>query len=188
MTNDQRPMTKLILLIGLPGSGKSSLAQKLVAESQETLLISTDAIRAKLFGDEAIQGNWLLVWRELQHQFQQAVEQIQLGQAEEAIYDATNASCQHRLEALALAREIGFTHITGLWLDLPVWLCLARNRRRQRQVPEDVIFRMYRQLRDAPPTLEDGLDRLLRYYPGVSSQEIAIGLMSNNRTQPNSHI
>ncbi|MCL1473455.1 AAA family ATPase [Argonema antarcticum] len=181
-------MTRLILLIGLPGSGKSFLAQKLVAQSQETLLISTDAIRAKLFGDEAIQGSWLLVWQELQHQFQQAVQQIQLGQAEAAIYDATNAVRQHRREAIASSREIGFTHITGLWLDIPVWLCLARNRRRQRQVPEDVIFRMYRQLRDAPPTLEDGLDRLLPYYPGVSSQEIAIWLKSNNRTQPNSHI
>ncbi|MBD3562542.1 AAA family ATPase, partial [Planktothrix sp. FACHB-1355] len=145
-------MTKLIFLIGLPGSGKSSLAQKLVAEYPQRLLISTDTIRAKLFGDEAIQGPWFLVWDELTRQFQQAVEQIQLGQAKEAIYDATNAVCPQRREAIALARAIGFTHITALWLDIPVWLCLARNRRRQRRVPEDVIFRMYGRLREAPPT------------------------------------
>ncbi|MFB2969060.1 AAA family ATPase [Aerosakkonema sp. BLCC-F183] len=167
-------MTRLIFLIGLPGSGKSSLAQKLVAECPQRLLISTDTIRAKLFGDEAIQGPWFLVWDELTRQFQQAVEQIQLGQAKEAIYDATNAVCQQRREAIALARATGFAHITALWLDIPVWLCLARNRRRQRRVPEDVIFRMHERLRSAPPTLEDGLDPILRYYPGVASTEIAL--------------
>jgi predicted kinase len=40
---------------------------------------------------------------------------------------------------------------------------LARNRRRERLVPEDVILRMHRQLRDAPPTLPEGLDCLIDY-------------------------
>lgn len=159
-------MTKLILLIGLPGSGKSTLAQKLIAEPPRSLLISTDTIRGQLFGDEAIQGPWLLVWRELQRQLQQAALTIAQGQAAQAIYDATNAARRQRKEAIALCRETGFTHITGLWLDIPVWLCLSRNRRRQRQVPDDVIFRMYRQLRGAPPTLADGFDRLIRYHLG----------------------
>ncbi len=181
-------MTRLILLIGLPGSGKSSLAKQLVLESPSRLLISTDAIRAKLFGDEAIQGAWLSVWRQVEREFRQAVCQIDRKEAKEAIYDATNAARQQRKEALALARETGFTHITGLWLDIPVWICLARNRRRQRQVPDEVIFRMHRRLRDAPPSLEDGLDRLIRFYPGLPSTEIAIALESNNRTEPNLHI
>lgn len=157
-------MTKLILLIGLPGSGKSTLAQQLIAEPSRTLLISTDTIRGQLFGDEAIQGPWLLVWRELQRQLQQAALVINQGQATVAIYDATNAARRQRKDAIALCRETGFTHITGLWFDTPIWLCLWRNRRRQRQVPEEVIFRMYRQLRDAPPALVDGFDRLIRYH------------------------
>lgn len=181
-------MTKLILLIGLPGSGKSTLAKQLVAESPRRQLISTDAIRAKLFGDEAIQGPWLLIWQELHRQLQEAVEQIALGKLTETIYDATNAARAQRKEAIALAREIGFTDIIGLWLDIPVWLCLARNRRRHRRVPDEVIFRMHRQLRDAPPSLEENLDRLIRYYPGLPSTEIAIALESNNRTEPNLYI
>ena len=48
--------SQLILLIGLPGSGKSSLAEQLVAQSPGSAIISTDAIRAQLFGDEGIQG------------------------------------------------------------------------------------------------------------------------------------
>lgn len=156
-------MIKLILLIGLPGSGKSSLAQQLLVEEPRRQLISTDAIRSQLFGDEAVQGSWLLVWHEVQRQFQRAVVQNSRAAAKEAIYDATNAQRRHRREVIALARATGFTHITGLRLDTPVWLCLARNKKRDRRVPEDVIFRMHRQLRDAPPTLQEGLDCLIHY-------------------------
>ncbi len=150
-------MTKLILLIGLPGSGKSTLTKQLLAECPQMLLISTDAIRGQLFGYEAVQGPWLLIWREIEQQFQQAI-----ATANTAIFDATNAQRRHRREVIALARNLGFTHIRGIWVDTPVWLCLARNKRRSRQVPEEIILRMHRQLRDAPPSLEEGLDSLIR--------------------------
>ena len=169
-------MAKLILLIGLPGSGKSTLTQQLLAQDPRRLLISTDAIRSQLFGDEAIQGSWLLIWQEVQCQFRHAVGQIVQMSAQSAIYDATNAQRRHRREVIALARNVGFTHITGLWLDTPVWLCLARNRQRDRQVPEAVIFRMHRQLRDAPPTLQEGLDCLIRHHSIELSTEIALAL------------
>lgn len=168
-------MARLLLLIGLPASGKSSLAQQLLAESRRQL-ISTDAIRHQLFGDEAFQGPWVLVWREVQHQFQQVVAQSDSTSIGEAIYDATNAQRRNRREVITLARGAGFTHITGVWLDTPVWLCLARNRRRDRKVPEDVIFRMHRQLRDAPPTLYEGLDRLIHCTSTGESTEIALAL------------
>ena len=151
-------MTQLIVLIGLPGSGKSSFASWLVAECPRIKVISTDAIRAQLFGSEAVQGSWLLVWHQVEQQMQQAVEQ-----SVDAIYDATNAVRSHRVEAIASSRTRGFTHITGVWLDTPVQLCLERNHRRDRTVPEEVIWRMHSSLRDAPPSLQDGLDRLIRY-------------------------
>ncbi len=153
-------MTTLILLIGLPASGKSTLARQLQAECPDRDLISTDAIREKIFGAEVIQGSWLVIWQEVQRQFQSAIAAHRT-----AIYDATNAQRSRRREILSLGRELGFTTITGIWVDTPVWLCLARNKRRTRQVPEEVIFRMHRQLRDAPPSLAEGLDELLVLSP-----------------------
>ena len=49
------------LLIGPPGSGKTTLAQELAPLLQgdgelPALVLSTDAIRAELFGDAAVQG------------------------------------------------------------------------------------------------------------------------------------
>ncbi|MFN6460984.1 MAG: AAA family ATPase [Nostoc sp. DedVER02] len=150
-------MTKFFLLIGLPGSGKSTFAKQLLAECPQMSLISTDVIRGQLFGSQTLQGPWLLIWREVERQFQQAI-----STANAALFDATNAQRRNRRKVIAFARELGFTQITAIWVDTPVWLCLARNKRRSRQVPEEIILRMHRQLRDAPPSLEEGLDKLIR--------------------------
>ncbi|MBD2137111.1 AAA family ATPase [Anabaena sp. FACHB-1237] len=148
-------MTKLILLIGLPGSGKSTLAKNLLLEYPQMQLISTDAIRGKLFGSEAIQGSWLLIWQEIEQQFQKCV----ISQTS-AIFDATNAQRRNRRDVIDLARISGFTNIVGLWIKTPVWLCLSRNQKRQRQVPQDVILKMHRQLQNAPPSMDEGMDEL----------------------------
>ncbi|MCA1993962.1 MAG: AAA family ATPase [Coleofasciculus sp. S288] len=160
-------MTKLIVLIGLPGSGKSFLASALLAEFPGSRRISTDAIRARLFGDESIQGSWLLVWHQVERQFRQAVKYSSM-----AIYDATNAVRRYRVDAIALGRVVGFTEIIGLWLDTPLQLCLERNRQRDRIVPESIILQMHASLQSAPPTLQDGLDRLIRYSPGSTPHEV----------------
>ena len=146
----------LVLLIGLPGSGKSTFARSL-----NSRIISTDAIRAQLFGKEAIQGDWLKIWLEVRSQFQQAVNAIASGEIEFAIYDATNAVRKQRKSAIALARNSGFTYITGVWINPSIEVCLERNRMRSRQVPEAVIDRMARRLYGAPPTLEEGLDEIV---------------------------
>ena len=153
---------RLIILIGLPGSGKSTVAARLLQANLQRRVISTDAIRSHLFGDEARQGSWLKVWREVGQQFQQAVKQQMLtGQALEAIYDATNAVRRDRRRAIALARICGFTDIIGVWLNTPLDVCLHRNRQRDRQVPDAVILRMHRCLTGAPPSVSDGCDRLI---------------------------
>lgn len=154
----------LMLLIGIPGSGKSTWAAEFQRLQPETIVISTDRIREKLFGDAALQGSWFLVQQEMRQQLQQAVLQIQSGQAKLAIYDATNAKRRYRRDLIALVRSIGFTHITAVWLNPPLELCLLRNQTRSRQVPEFVIHRMYRQLWSNPPRLREGIDRLF-YNP-----------------------
>jgi predicted kinase len=149
-------MSRLILMIGIPGCGKSTLTQKLLVKHPKILLISTDKIRCQLFGDEAIQGSWLQIWQEIKTLFQYAVTQKLT-----AIYDATNAQRRQRKDAIALAREIGFNQIIGIWVNTPLSVCLERNQKRDRQVREEIIMGMYQQLTDAPPSKADGLDRVI---------------------------
>ena len=50
-------MAKFIMLIGLPGSGKSYIAEKTKAKMKSVLVVSSDEIRKELFGDENDQQN-----------------------------------------------------------------------------------------------------------------------------------
>ncbi|WP_040483908.1 AAA family ATPase [Lyngbya aestuarii] len=149
-------MSKLILMIGLPGSGKSFFATQLQINHPQYQLISTDTIRAQLFGDEGIQGPWLRVWSQVQYQFKQAV-----GEGTDAIYDATNTQRRQRKEVITVAREIGFDPIFAVWVNTPLEICLQRNQNRLRQVPEEIILKMHRQLTDVPPSLSEPLDSLI---------------------------
>lgn len=149
-------MSKLILMIGLPGSGKSFFANKLSINNPEYYLISTDKIRGKLFGDEAIQGPWLRVWSDVEQQFKQAVLETR-----DVIYDATNTQRRQRQEVITIAREIGFHPIFAVWVNTPLEKCLQRNQNRSRQVPEEIILKMHRQLTDVPPCLQEPLEGLI---------------------------
>jgi predicted kinase len=150
----------LILLIGLPGSGKSSLAQRLATEYRHCQIVSVDALRAKL-EDESSQGDGQQLWREIEQQLQQAVQRFQ-EQRGKVIYDATNVAFGTRCRAIRLARAAGFTQITGVWVDTPFWLCLKRNRQRTQVVPELSILSMYCQLLIAPPSPQEDLEHLVR--------------------------
>lgn len=167
-------MSHLLLLIGLPGSGKSSLTTQLMQQCPKRRIVSTDAIRSQLFGDERIQGDWLKIEREITRQFQQTVEQSNAGEVSEGIYDATNAVRSQRREAIELARTCGFTQITGVWLKTPLWLCLQRNYQRDRQVPENIILKMHRRLLGAVPRVEEGFDRLIELQPGFTIDAIPL--------------
>ena len=170
LATDRQP--SLIFLIGLPGSGKSFLAAQLQQACPDRPIVSTDATRAELFGNAAEQGSWALIQQEVQRQLQQAAIAIRAGRSsaalddaaiyDAAIYDATNVRRCYRRSAISTARTAGFRQIIGIWLDTPLPLCLQRNRQRDRQVPEAVIRKMHRQLRGAPPHLNDGFDRLVK--------------------------
>ncbi|MBD0336708.1 MAG: AAA family ATPase [Cyanobacteria bacterium Co-bin13] len=152
----------LILLIGLPGSGKSTWAKNFVFQFPAYHWVATDGIRQRLYGDEAEQGDWMTIWRTVQAEWRADVAAICQGQLAGTVYDATNVRRRGRRDAIATARQIGFTHITACWFDVPLAVCLQRNRQRARQVPEEVMQRMHRQLTGAPPSAAEGFDQLAR--------------------------
>lgn len=161
-------MPDLHLLIGIPGSGKSTYATAWSRNNPNRFVVSTDAIRANLFGDASIQGSWQLVEREVDRQFRRWGRQrggvVTPLTLPSVMYDATNTQRDQRQRMIALARSCGFTVITGIWLQVPLDIALARNQQRDRQVPESVIVQMHDDLCTAPPGLGDGLDALVRLW------------------------
>ena len=131
----------LYMLIGLPGSGKSTYAETLMEKHPDALYLSSDKIREELYGDESIQGNPQEVFGNLHHKMRKA-----LGNNIDVIYDATNLSRKNRKKAVEIAKSANPTTIVHyIVVDTPLDECLCRNANRERKVPENVIVRMSEQ-------------------------------------------
>jgi predicted kinase len=137
-------------LIGPPSSGKSTFAKQLIQLNPTARIVSTDAIRALLFGDESIQGDWSLVEQKVLSQMQEAFDA-----GCPVIYDATNARREWRQSIL---RRVSRSDVQWIaWhLQTPLYLCKAWNAKRQRQVPEAAIEEFFQALRDNPPQQSEG--------------------------------
>lgn len=130
-------MAKLTMLVGLPASGKSTLAKKL-AERDGAIILSSDAIRAELYEDESVQGDPAKVFRIMKERAVHA-----LNEGKDVVYDATNINAKKRT---ALLKELR-SQVSNLWAECmmvlcPYGICLMRNRARDRVVPEEAIERM----------------------------------------------
>ena len=148
-------MASIIILIGIPASGKSSLAQSL-ERSRSVQIVSPDSIRQQLYGSSGIQGDWQEIFAQVTSQLQQC-----FAAQQSVVYDATNCDPRHRGEMIKLAKNLGFTPVSGIWLNVPLWVCLERNELRANPVPEAVIMNMYKTLMGRSPNLREGFDYLM---------------------------
>lgn len=138
------PAPRVLLFIGLPGSGKSTYAQQ-----HHLPVLSSDAIRLLLSDDENNQQIHGRVFDSLRYLLRHRLE---LRRPITAI-DATNLKREHRLPFLQLAASLGAT-TEALWFDLPLDTCLLRNSLRSRQVPQEAIRAMAASLE--PPSPDEG--------------------------------
>ncbi len=139
-------------LIGIPGSGKSTVAHWLQAETQGKI-VSTDDIRQQLYGNASIQGDWATIAAVIAQQLQQAIAAQQT-----IIYDATNVNRQWRQDFLAQYSQIAWI---GWFLQTPFDQCLKQNQRRSRQVPHAIMEQMANAIKAEPPSIEEGFQDLI---------------------------
>ncbi|MCT0214370.1 WYL domain-containing protein [Synechococcus sp. CS-1326] len=160
------------LLIGPPASGKTTLARvlaPLISEPGEppALVLSTDAIRAEVFGDAAVQGPWSTIQQHLHQRLQAAVTS-----GIPVIIDATHARRPWRL-AITQALELPVpVEWIGWWLFTPLATCLEWNQRRQRLVPEPVIKELAAALADQSfgPSRAEGFAAVVSLVPTHHSE------------------
>lgn len=127
-------MSKLYVMIGLPGSGKTTYANSI--EGENVKVFSSDAIRKELYGDESIQGDNNLIFRMLESRIEE-----HLTSGYDAVHDATNLREQNRKKLIQRFRHTGCEFIAvNMLTDYNT--CLERNAGRDRKVPEEVIERM----------------------------------------------
>lgn len=130
-------MNKLFMMIGIPASGKTSLAEQ-IANSEGAEIVSSDNIRKELYGDESIQGDSNKVFKTVENRIING-----LKNNKNMIYDATNINYKRRMAFLQKIRKLKIEKI-AIMVATPYEQCLIRNSQRERQVPEEVIKRMYK--------------------------------------------
>ena len=149
----------LIMMIGLPCSGKSTMAQHF-AKNYNANIHSSDAIREELTGDINNQENNALVFQTLHRRIKD-----DLRNGKNCIYDAC---CIHYKERMTFLQELKNIPCEKncVLMATPYEVCLERSTKRDRKVPEYVIKRMY--MNFDPPGDYEGWDNIKIEYAAGS--------------------
>ena len=145
----------MLMLIGPPGSGKSSLARYISANCIDYIRISPDDLRQEMLGNAADQSNNQMIFAETYRRIQN-----NLSIRHNCILDSTNCRPMYRKKAIKLFKPC-CDILVGVLMSTSLSKCLENNFDRDRYVPEDVIRLMHRSLRDNPPKLSEGYDILI---------------------------
>ena len=154
-------MNKIIMLIGAAASGKSTAAPKIAAENNAVIL-STDKMRAELYGAEHIQGYWPDIEALLYKRIKNAIKQNK-----NIILDSTHFKKEYR--AKIIKNFAKYSEFSAYFFNYPFSVIYKRNKERARRVPYEVLAAMYKELKKAPPLLSEGFKNIIKVCDSLKS-------------------
>lgn len=143
---------KMIMMMGLPGSGKSYEAS-IIAKELDAEIVASDDIREKHFAGTYSSAENVCVFQKVH----KAIKR-NLLQGKSVIFDATNLRSRNREHFLKNElRDIPCEKI-GILMATPFSQCLRNNVARDKNVPEEAIRRMYQNFQS--PYYYEGFDTI----------------------------
>lgn len=137
-TEEKKNKLFFIMMIGLSGSGKSFMSNKIKAtysQSNNFVILSSDNLREELLNNINDQSNNELIFTIMQKRALQY-----LAQKISVIYDATNLTIKNRRQILERIKKIDCYKIAYV-MSTPFEICKVQNLLRDRTVPEEVIIK-----------------------------------------------
>ncbi len=126
----------LTVMVGLPASGKTTMAQKIMAEEPENVYLSSDMVRKDLYGDEDDPGDPEEVFGEVNRRI---YNELRAGRS--VLYDASNLHIAARSHVLEAVPSDDVT--VRFWvINTPLETCLFRNATRDNPMAEDVLKKL----------------------------------------------
>lgn len=153
-------MPTLKIMIGLPGSGKSSYADKYM-RNDNTVYLSSDFIRKDMFGFEDQTHNNQVFSR----MNSETIFSLQTGF--DVIYDATNLSAKRRMALInSVKRSVEDVYIDAYLMCVPINIILERNlTRTERHLPWEKLIQMITYLES--PMYYEGFDNIYLINGGM---------------------
>lgn len=145
---EKAPRGYVVLAIGLPGSGKTTWFRR-----RGVTPLSSDLLRNILFDDVEEQKFQGLVFSTLRSLLRARL----IAKMPWNYVDATNLSVHERRQWIKMSKSFGF-EVQAVFFDVPLEVCLERNRSRDRMVSEDVMRKMAEKLK--PPAFEEGFAKI----------------------------
>ena len=134
----------LIIMVGVPGSGKSTLVRLLKDNLPNCVIVCPDKIREDYTTDPANKHD-----NEFVFSLAKSLVQKYLKESKNVIFDATNTIGRFRKGYADIGQTIG-AQVVYCGLGTPLTVAKERNSQRETPVPEFVIDRMSAQLRRNP--------------------------------------
>ena len=141
---------KIVIAVGLPGSGKSTYLARLGVNA-----ISSDEVRRLMADDRHDQSMNARIFSVMRHLI---CQRIAAGRPVTYV-DATHLTRWERKPYVKMMQRNGCI-LEALFFDVPVEICLARNQERERVVPEAAIRKMAQQM--SPPSKDEGFAEITR--------------------------
>ena len=151
------------MLVGLPGSGKSTYANTITIDGVKPVIHSSDKLREELYGDAAIQGDNNKLFAELHKRIKE-----DLKRGNNVVYDATNIRKKNRIAFLKELKDIP-CYKDCIVMATEYRACEYNNEHRERKVPPEVIRRMY--LNYQPPHESEGFREIVYVFTYLNSNK-----------------
>lgn len=143
-------MIKLIIIVGLSGSGKSTIAKKIV-DKEDAIIVSSDSIREELsfYEDQSRNDEVFKIFH----------ERIKNGlhSGKSVIADATNITIKSRKQIIKIGKQED-AFICAYVVAKRFYDCMIDNQLREHAVPDEVLRKQI--MRFQIPFYEEGFDAI----------------------------
>ena len=143
------------VLVGLSGSGKSTIATQIANENPNTVIVSSDAIREELTGNYEDQEHNEEVFKIFHDRIRKNLEN-----KKNVIADATNLTMKSRRAIMMKVNGLE-VHKVCVIIPKPFEQCKIDNKNREHPVPNEVLDKQIRRFQI--PFYEEGWDLIKRH-------------------------
>jgi tRNA uridine 5-carbamoylmethylation protein Kti12 len=148
-------MTKLIILSGIPGSGKTTYALGVQNILPKVAVVSSDVVRKSVTGNTCDGSQETLVWQEFENWVKNATKENEI-----VIADSTALTNTLRMKWYNAFRAF-FDKIELVYFDMPFAVCWERNINRERKVPLNPMSGMFKLLEEPNEEVNNSFDSII---------------------------